>query len=104
MCDHAVTMPNDEPAARAFDALADPTRRLLVARLAASPGLTTGDLCGGVSGMTRWAVMKHLDVLRSAGLVTTLPESRRRRHYVDARPLRAAAAWLDEVTGTRESP
>jgi DNA-binding transcriptional ArsR family regulator len=75
--------------------LADPTLRALFERLGAEPGLTTNELTASVRGLSRWGVMKHLGVLRDAGLLQTLPEGRRRRHYRDTRPLRALAAWLD---------
>ncbi|HET7677955.1 MAG TPA: helix-turn-helix transcriptional regulator [Candidatus Limnocylindrales bacterium] len=76
-------------------ALADPTRRRLLRLLRESPGLTTGELAAAVPGLTRWAVMKHLDALRAAGLVQTLHEGRRRRHYRDPRGLDELFAWLE---------
>jgi DNA-binding transcriptional ArsR family regulator len=80
-----------------FHALADETRRALVLRLAASQGLTTGDLVRTVAHLSRWGVLKHLEVLRRAGLVTTLSEGRRRRHYLDRRRLASAQAWLSRA-------
>jgi len=62
-------------------ALSDPTRRRLYALIAEHPGLTTAQLASRIPGMTRWGVMKHLTVLRSARLIQTLPEGRNRRHY-----------------------
>jgi DNA-binding transcriptional ArsR family regulator len=62
--------------------------------LGAEPGLTTAELAERRPRLTRWAVMKHLAVLRDAGLIQTLPEGRRRRHYRDARALAALTAWL----------
>nr|MDQ3554891.1 helix-turn-helix domain-containing protein [Chloroflexota bacterium] len=62
-------------------ALADPTRRSLLATLERDPGATTTDLARAAPHMTRWAVMKHLTVLREAGMIQTLPEGRHRRHY-----------------------
>jgi DNA-binding transcriptional ArsR family regulator len=44
--------------------------------------------------MTRWAVMKHLAVLRGAELIQTLPQGRRRRHYRDERGLQPLRDWL----------
>ena len=78
-----------------FHALADPTRRALWLRIGVRPGATTADLVDGHPEMTRWAVMKHLSVLRRAGLVQTLPEGRRRRHYRDPRALTPLTDWLD---------
>ena len=62
-------------------ALADPTRRRIYSLLGRQPGLTTGRIASLVPGMSRWGVMKHLGVLREAGLVQTFAEGRRRRHY-----------------------
>ncbi len=78
-------------------ALADPTRRLLLATLARDPGATTTDLARAAPRMTRWAVMKHLTVLREAGMIQTLPEGRRRRHYRVPGGLRHLQGWLAEA-------
>lgn len=75
-------------------ALADPTRRTLLAALALDPGATTTDLTRAAPRLTRWAVMKHLTVLREAGLIQTLPEGRRRRHYRVPEGLRHLQEWL----------
>jgi DNA-binding transcriptional ArsR family regulator len=77
-------------------ALADPTRRRIFELLGDQPGLTTAQLASRFRAMTRWGVMKHLEVLRAAGLVQTLPEGRRRRHFREASPLAAIRAWLGE--------
>ncbi|MDQ3492200.1 MAG: helix-turn-helix domain-containing protein [Chloroflexota bacterium] len=78
-------------------ALAEPTRRSLLAALARQPGATTTDLAATAPRLTRWAVMKHLTVLREAGLIQTLPEGRRRRHYRVPGGLRHLLGWLTEA-------
>ncbi len=78
-------------------ALADPTRRALLGSLAREPGATTTDLARSAPRMTRWAVMKHLTVLRDAGLIQTLPEGRRRRHYRVPGGVRHLQGWLTEA-------
>jgi DNA-binding transcriptional ArsR family regulator len=78
-----------------FAALADPTRRGILDRLAVEPGATTGDLATVAAALSRFAVMKHLEVLRRAGLVQTLPEGRRRRHYPVSRAFDPPRAWLE---------
>ncbi|CAN5652134.1 metalloregulator ArsR/SmtB family transcription factor [soil metagenome] len=82
-----------------FDAvarsIADPTRRQILSLLVTQPGLTTGQLAERIAGITRWGVMKHLAVLRQAGLVQTFDEGRRRRHYREAAPLEPLRRWLD---------
>lgn len=80
-----------------MSALSDPTRRAVYARLRRSPGLTTGQLSEMTRGMTRWGVMKHLAVLRDAGLVQTLHDGRNRRHYADTGPLQLVSNWLNEA-------
>jgi DNA-binding transcriptional ArsR family regulator len=78
-------------------ALADPTRRQLLGLLAQAPGATTTELAAVAPRMTRWAVMKHLTVLRDAGLIQTLPEGRRRRHYRVPGGLRDLQGWLADA-------
>jgi DNA-binding transcriptional ArsR family regulator len=80
---------------RVFHALSDATRREILLVLRRSPGATTTALAATSPRISRWAVMKHLSVLRQAGLVQTLPEGSRRRHYADERGLEPVRAWLD---------
>jgi len=80
-------------------AMADPTRRRIIRVVAAHPGMTTTELASRTRGMTRWGVMKHLGVLRAAGLVQSLDEGRHRRHYHDGAPLELVRRWLDEESG-----
>jgi DNA-binding transcriptional ArsR family regulator len=56
--------------------------------------MTTNEIADRVSGMTRWGVMKHLALLADAGLVLTLPEGRRRRHFREAAALKPVEEWL----------
>lgn len=81
---------------RVLRALGDETRRWIWSELGRRPGSTTAQLASGRRAMTRWAVMKHLSVLREAGLIQTLPEGRRRRHYRDERSLAPVRDWLEE--------
>jgi DNA-binding transcriptional ArsR family regulator len=87
----------DERLSDLFRAFADPTRRRLTQALVARPGLTTAELAALERGMTRWGVMKHLDVLAAAGVIQTLPEGRRQRHYVERDSVAPLAAWLHTV-------
>jgi DNA-binding transcriptional ArsR family regulator len=86
---------------RVARALADPTRRRLLECLAERPGLTTGELGAGVRHLTRWAVLKHLTVLRDARLIETLPESRQRRHYLNVAALDDLSTWLQSLRSRR---
>jgi DNA-binding transcriptional ArsR family regulator len=80
-------------------ALADPTRRELLRTVVRQPGLSTAALAGRTAGMTRWGVMKHLGVLRDAGLIQTMSEGRHRRHFPEKAALRPLRQWLDETDG-----
>ena len=82
---------------RLLRAVSDPTRRRILRVLSERPGLTTNEIAGRVPGMTRWGVMKHLALLEEAGLVQTLPEGRRRRHFREAAALRPLSDWLAEA-------
>jgi len=76
-----------------FDAVADPTRRVLLDRLRHRSGLSLSELADGLP-MSRQAVTKHLDALRRAGLVRIRREGRERLHALDARPLETVDDWL----------
>jgi len=77
-----------------FRALADPTRRKLLLLIENQPGLSTADLANQTRGMTRWGVMKHLQILDSAGLIQTMPEGRRTRHFHEPHALDPLRRWL----------
>jgi DNA-binding transcriptional ArsR family regulator len=83
-------------------ALADPTRRRIFELLGERPGLTTSQLADRIPSMTRWGVMKHLAALRDAGLLQTLPEGRRRRHYREPAALHLVGEWLRRAGSTSE--
>jgi len=78
----------DDSTAPAFRALADPSRRLLLDRLFERDGQTLGELTGHLPDMTRFGVMRHLDVLEAAGLITTRKQGREKRHFLNPVPIR----------------
>ena len=78
----------DDSTAPAFRALADSSRRLLLDRLYERDGQTLGELTGHLPEMTRFGVMRHLDVLETAGLITTRREGREKRHFLNPVPIR----------------
>jgi uncharacterized protein YndB with AHSA1/START domain/DNA-binding transcriptional ArsR family regulator len=78
----------DDSTAPAFRALADPSRRLLLDRLFERDGQSLGELTTHLPDMTRFGVMRHLDVLESAGLITTRRVGREKRHYLNPVPIR----------------
>jgi DNA-binding transcriptional ArsR family regulator len=77
-----------------FAALADPTRRAILARLAKG-GASVTELAAPFA-MTQPAISKHLKVLESAGLVVRDRDAQRRPSRLDARPLKEASRWLEE--------
>ncbi len=70
-----------------WKALADKTRREVLDALRDGPRTTT-ELVELFPKLSRFAVMKHIDVLRDAGLITTRPEGRRRIHAINVVPIR----------------
>jgi len=79
--------------AKAFAALADPTRRDVFERLAAGPR-AVGDLARELP-VSRPAVSQHLKVLKEAGLVSDRPHGARRVYQIDPQGLGQMRAWLD---------
>jgi DNA-binding transcriptional ArsR family regulator len=77
-----------------FAALADPTRRAILARLAL--GETSVTELAEPFEMSMPAVSKHLKVLERAGLISRGREAQWRPCRLDAGPLKEAASWLEE--------
>ena len=83
-----------------FEALSAPARRTILDELHERNGQTLFELCARLTmkhglGLTRQAISQHLDVLESAGLVTTKREGRYKFHYIDTDPLKAIVErWL----------
>ena len=76
-----------------FAALADPTRRAILARLAAGQASVT-ELAEPFA-MSQPAISKHLKVLERAGLVSRGRDAQRRPRRLEARPLAEANKWLE---------
>jgi len=76
-----------------FAALADPTRRAILARLASGEASVT-ELAEPFE-MTQPAISKHLKVLERSGLITRGRDAQRRPCRLEARPLAEATAWLE---------
>ncbi len=77
---------------RVFQALADPTRRDLVARLATADA-TVGELAAPYD-VTLQAVSKHLKVLEDAGLVTKTRDAQRRPVHLEAEVFDLMTKWI----------
>jgi len=76
-----------------FSALADPTRRAILARLA-SGETTVMDLAEPFA-MSQPAISKHLKVLERAGLVSRRREAQKRPCRLEGQPLAQASGWLE---------
>jgi len=81
-------------AEQVFAALADPTRRAILAALASGGPATATDLADALP-ITRQAIAKHLALLAEAGLVTAEPGERRRvRYRLRSAPMQVAQQFL----------
>ncbi len=76
-----------------FGALADPTRRAILARLATGPA-SVSELTAPFQ-MTQPAISKHLRVLEKAGLISRSQDAQRRPRTIEAQPLAQANEWLE---------
>ena len=76
-----------------FAALADPTRRAILARLAT--GEATVNELAAPFDMSQPAISKHLKVLERAGLVSRGREAQRRPRKLEPRPLAEATDWIE---------
>ena len=75
-----------------FGALADPTRRAILARLTAGDATVT-ELAAPFS-VSQPAISRHLKVLEEAGLISRRRQATARLSHLEAEPLREATAWL----------
>jgi DNA-binding transcriptional ArsR family regulator len=84
----------DEALDRTFQALSDPTRRALLARLGEQESLSVSELADPFS-MSLPAIMKHLDVLSDAGLIVREKTGRKVACRLAAGPMEQAMNWLN---------
>ena len=91
-------------AEQVFTALADPTRRAILAALAAQGPATATDLAGRLP-VTRQAIAKHLALLAEVGLVRAEPGERRRvRYRLRSAPMRVAQQFLAALARDWDGP
>ena len=83
-----------------FAALADPTRRAILARLASGEA-SVMELAKPFD-MSQPAISKHLRVLERAGLISSRSEAQRRPRRVETKPIAEATAWLERYRQTLE--
>jgi DNA-binding transcriptional ArsR family regulator len=99
-------MPPDKEAIaeQVFSALADPTRRAILAALASAGPATATDLADRLP-ITRQAIAKHLALLAEAGLVTPEPGERRRvRYRLRSAPMQVAQQFLAALARDWDRP
>ncbi|MFE7719912.1 ArsR/SmtB family transcription factor [Nocardia rhizosphaerihabitans] len=91
-------------AERVFVALADPSRRSVLAALASDGPSTATDLADRLP-ITRQAIAKHLALLADAGLVIAEPGERRRvRYRLDSAPMQVAQQFLAALARDWDGP
>lgn len=86
---------------RVFAALADPTRRHIVARLA-DADVSVGELAEPYD-MSLQAISKHVKVLEEAGLVTRSREAQRRPVHLNAEVFSLMTKWIERAAATQPS-
>jgi DNA-binding transcriptional ArsR family regulator len=84
-----------------FLALADPTRRAILARLARGEASVT-ELAEPFA-ISQPAISKHLKVLERAGLITVGQDAQRRPRRFEGKPLAEASAWLERYRASWEA-
>jgi DNA-binding transcriptional ArsR family regulator len=84
-----------------FLALADPTRRAILARLALGDASVTE--LGAPFPMSQPAISKHLKVLERAGLISVGHDRQRRPRRIEGKPLAEASAWLERYRAVWEA-
>ena len=94
-------MKDSEQLDLAFAALANPTRRAILARLA--QGETTVNTLAGPFDMSLPAISKHLRVLENAGLIIRGRDAQFRPCALNAAPLKAVARWTDQYRSIWEA-
>jgi DNA-binding transcriptional ArsR family regulator len=81
---------------RVFKALGDRSRRHLLDRLFERDGRTLSELTEDLE-MTRFGVMKHLQILEDAGLVVSRKQGRQKLHYLNPVPIQEIHdRWIDK--------
>ncbi|SDT12297.1 helix-turn-helix transcriptional regulator [Jiangella sp. DSM 45060] len=91
---------DDDGLSLVFGALADPTRRAILARLAEGPAPVTE--LGRPFDISAQAVSKHLKVLERAGLISRTRQGQWRPCRLEAAPLERASGWIEQYRAVWE--
>ncbi|SHH83384.1 ArsR/SmtB family transcription factor [Marivita hallyeonensis] len=94
-------MPFDIPQDATFTALADPTRRAILARLAEGQA-TVAELADPFQ-ISQPAISRHLRVLEKAGLISTRIDAQRRPRQLNPQALAQVATWLTHLAARYEA-
>jgi DNA-binding transcriptional ArsR family regulator len=86
---------DEDPLSATFGALADPTRRAILSRLATHGDATVNELAEPFA-MSLQAISKHLKVLEHAGLITRARSAQFRPCSIQTAPIDDAMTWLDQ--------
>jgi DNA-binding transcriptional ArsR family regulator len=81
-----------------FAALADPMRRDLLVNLAEHSPKTATQLAGEYHEITRQGILKHLNILKDAGLVTVYQHGREKRYTFTPEPLSELDQWIKDIS------
>lgn len=85
-----------DPLSITFSALADPTRRAILARLAGGEANVSDLAKPFAKEMSLPAITKHLKVLENAGLIQKTRDAQWRNCSISAAPLKEASGWIDQ--------
>ncbi len=94
-------MTSDQRLDATFKALADPTRRAILSRLAAGEA-SVSELAAPFA-ISQPAVSRHLKMLERAGLISVGRDAQRRPRAIEAQPLAEAHAWIDRYRALWET-
>ena len=84
-----------------FTALAEPTRRTILERLAANGNMSATDIYRGFKSSPP-AISQHLKVLREAKLVRVEKRAQQRIYYINPEPMRELAKWVEQFASQQE--
>lgn len=84
-----------------FTALAEPTRRTILERLAANGNMAATDIYRGFASSPP-AISQHLKVLREAKLVRVEKRAQQRIYYINPEPMKELEKWIQQFAATKE--